>query len=90
MKLVWLARYIFGMLSLLFMGSLMVSYAPGAERFAAILQGGSLGGAIVAAIVAAWLRRLPADHWIHKSNTASVAFISAAIFTTIIALGVVG
>ena len=62
MKLVWLCRYISGMLTLLFFFNLLITWAPAAEHVS-MLVGVILGcGALIALGFATMLNRLPRGH----------------------------
>jgi hypothetical protein len=86
MKLVWLCWYISGMLALLFVFSLLSTYAPGAERLAQIVQAATGSGALITSGLAVCLHRLPHDHWVNRSKPLWAGLIFVAVTLTVLVL----
>jgi hypothetical protein len=84
MRLGWLAWYISGMLALLSIFSLLISYAPGANTFAMGMQVGCACAALAGMGLALWLRRFPQEHWVNRSRPLWAAFIAAAVTVTVL------
>jgi hypothetical protein len=83
MSVVWLSWYISGMMTLLFVVSSLISYAPEAQRAGVIIQAGCAGGALCWAALAMWLGRYPHDHWVHRSKSLWASFAAVAILVTV-------
>ena len=88
MTIIWLCRYICIAFALLFLMSLLTSYAPNAENFATICQTITGGAALVAAIAAILLNRMPKSHWIRRSKPTWIVFVLIAIAVTVLIVSV--
>jgi hypothetical protein len=84
MKIAWLAWYISGMLALLTVLSSLVTFAPPAQWLALILPAAFGSGAILVAVLAVILTRLPASHRLQRSRPTWALLVAAAVALTLI------
>jgi hypothetical protein len=82
MNTVWLCRYSCLMCAMLFPMTLLISYGPGADTFAFLLQGGTACGTLLAGILAILANRLPPSHWVHQSLPAWIILAAVAVTVT--------
>ena len=76
--------YISGMMALWFTMTLFITYHPRAELFVFCMQAISAGGALVFAVAAAWVGRLPTNHWLHRSRKTWITGIAVAVTVTLL------
>lgn len=86
MKLVWLCRYLSGLMALLTVMASLITYAPPVRHLAVVLP--LLFGVISVfiAVLSLFLQRLAPDHWIHRSRFVAAFFIAAATTVTVFAV----
>jgi hypothetical protein len=82
MRLEWLCWYLCGLSAVLMALSSFISYVPGPGRPEVVLPAAFGCGALAAAVSALSLRRLPPDHWLHRSPRVYTGFVMAAIAVT--------
>ena len=86
MKLVWLCRYLSGLMALLAIVASLITYAPPAQHFAVVLPLLLGGISVVIAVLSLSLQRLAPDHWIHRSRFITALFLAAAATVTVFAV----
>jgi hypothetical protein len=84
MRVVWLAWYICGVCLLLALLASAITYHPDIQHLGVVLPATFGGVGLLAGGAAVALRRLPAEHRVHRSKPLRAGLVAVAVTVTLL------